>query len=120
MRIASMDNLITLYFSLGIVDSKFFDMGSMECLANKLVDISVKSRNNPSSFPLPFISIKCVGHQPSLPSLIREKIKRITQKKQQPKELPKELRNTVNTINTVNTVNTIKNKRNKRNTIKLR
>ena len=126
MRIASMDNLITLYFSLGIVDSKFFDMGSMECLANKLVDISVKSRNNPSSFPLPFISIKCVGHQPSLPSLIREKIKRITQKKQQPKELPKELRNTlnaintVNTVNTINTVNTVKNKRNKRNTIKLR
>jgi len=106
IRIASMDNLITLYFSLGIVDSKFFDMGSMECLANKLVDISLKARNNPSNFPLPFISIKCDGHQPSLPSLIREKVKRITQKKQHPKDLPIELRN----VKTVKNKNKNKNK----------
>ena len=106
IRIASMDNLITLYFSLGIIDSKFFDMGSMECLANKLVDISLKARNNPSNFPLPFISIKCDGHQPSLPSLIREKVKRITQKKQHPKDLPIELRN----VKTVKNKNKNKNK----------
>jgi hypothetical protein len=82
MRIASMDTLITLYFSLGLLDTKYFDMGSMECLANKLVDISIKARNNPDGFIFPFISVKCAGHQTSLPSLIRSKVKRITQKKQ--------------------------------------
>jgi hypothetical protein len=82
MRIASMDTLITLYFGLGLFDSKFYDMGSMECLANNLVKINIESRKNgDDTFPFPFISIKCAGHQTSLPSLIRAKVKRITQKK---------------------------------------
>lgn len=79
VKIASMDTLITLYFSLGIIESKFFNIGSMECLANKLVEISSKSRTMKT--PLPFISIKCIGYQPSFPSLIREKIKRTKQMK---------------------------------------
>jgi hypothetical protein len=87
MRIASMDTLITLYFGLGLIDSKFYDMGSMECLANHLVQISIKARQNPEQFIFPFISIKCSGHQTSLPSLIRAKVKRITQKKMELKEL---------------------------------
>ena len=87
MRIASMDTLITLYFSLGLFDSKFFDMGSMECLANKLVQTSVKAREKANTFIFPFISIKCTGHQTSLPSLIRAKVKRITQKKIELKKL---------------------------------
>jgi hypothetical protein len=61
-------------------------MGSMECLANKLVDISIKARRDVDKFPFPFISIKCAGHQTSLPSLIREKVRRITLKKKQLKE----------------------------------
>jgi hypothetical protein len=82
MRIASMDTLITLYFGLGLIDSKFYDMGSMECLANNLVKISIESRKNGSDdFAFPFVSIKCAGRQTSLPSLIRAKVKRITQKK---------------------------------------
>jgi hypothetical protein len=87
MRIASMDTLITLYFGLGLFDSRFYDMGSMECLANHLVKISIKAREQPETFAFPFISIKCSGHQTSLPSLIREKVKRITQKKQNIKRL---------------------------------
>jgi hypothetical protein len=87
MRIASMDTLITLYFGLGLFDSRFYDMGSMECLANHLVKISIKAREQPDTFAFPFISIKCSGHQTSLPSLIREKVKRITQKKQNMKRL---------------------------------
>ena len=82
-----MDTLITLYFGLGLFDSRFYDMGSMECLANHLVRISIKARENPDEFAFPFISIKCSGHQTSLPSLIREKVKRITQKKQNMKKL---------------------------------
>lgn len=86
IRIASLDTLITLYFGLGLLDSSFFDMGSMECLANKLVEISIKARRDVDKFPFPFISIKCAGHQTSLPSLIREKVHRITLKKKQLKQ----------------------------------
>ena len=82
MRIASMDTLITLYFGLGLFDSKFYNMGSMECLANNLVKINIESRKDGAdNFAFPFISVKCAGHQTSLPSLIRAKVKRITQKK---------------------------------------
>lgn len=82
MRIASMDTLITLYFGLGLIDSNFYDMGSMECLANNLVKTSIESRKDGGDdFAFPFVSIKCAGHQTSLPSLIRAKVKRITQKK---------------------------------------
>jgi len=90
MRIASMDTLITLYFSLGLLDTKYLDMGSMECLANELVNVSIKARNEPDKFGFPFISIKCAGHQTSLPSLIRSKVRRVTQKKQELRELMEE------------------------------
>ena len=96
MRIASMDTLITLYFGLGLLDSKFYDMGSMECLANHLVKISIKAREDPQNFVFPFISIKCSGHQTSLPSLIRAKVKRITQKKMELRNL---LENKPNILN---------------------
>lgn len=89
MRIASMDTLITLYFGLGLIDSKFYDMGSMECLANNLVKISIKARRDPEHFVFPFISIKCSGHQRSISSLIRSKVKRITQKKAEIKNVLK-------------------------------
>jgi hypothetical protein len=81
IRIASMDTLITLYFSLGLIQTPFFDISSMECLANHLVEISIKARNKPDDFSFPFISIQCVGHQTTLPSLIRAKVKRLTNKK---------------------------------------
>jgi hypothetical protein len=83
LRVASMDTLITSYFSLGLLDTRYFDMGAMECLANKMVEISVQARRNPSQFPFPFISLKCAGYQTTLPSLIRAKVKRITQKKRE-------------------------------------
>ena len=54
----------------------------MECLANNLVKINIESRKDGGDdFALPFVSIKCAGRQTSLPSLIRAKVKRITQKK---------------------------------------
>ena len=59
----------------------------MECLANKLVQTSVKAREKDDAFVFPFISIKCYGHQTSLPSLIRAKVKRITQKRVELKKL---------------------------------
>jgi hypothetical protein len=83
LRIASMDTLITLYFSLGLIKTSFFDISSMECLANQMVEISIKARNKPDDFAFPFVSIQCMGYQTTLPSLIRAKVKRITSKKQE-------------------------------------
>ena len=87
LRVASIDTLTTLYFSLGLLDSSYFDMGSMECLANQLVEMSTKARNKPDDLSFPFISIECVGHQPTLPSLIRSKVKRMTTKKSELQKL---------------------------------
>jgi len=79
LLIASMDTLITLYFSLGLIRSAYFDMGSMECVANHVVQLSILSRNRAG--PFPFISITCQGHQPSVTSLIRKRIQRLTTSK---------------------------------------
>jgi hypothetical protein len=89
MRIASLDTLITLYFSLGLVRSSFFDMESMECLASQLVQISIKARNKGDHYIFPFISLTCSGHQTTLPSLIRSKVQRITSKREKTKQTEK-------------------------------
>jgi len=81
LRIASMDTLITLFFSLGFVQNRFFDRGAMDSLANQLVEISIRARRNADHTIFPFLSIRCAGHQTSLPSLIRAKLKRMTQRK---------------------------------------
>jgi hypothetical protein len=87
IRIASMDTLIALYFSLGLVKSSYFDVGAMECLANELVHINNNARKQGNTFIFPFISIECSGHQTTLSSLIRAKVQRITKKKAHLKEL---------------------------------
>lgn len=79
LPIASMDTLITLYFSLGLIRSAYFDMGSMECAANHVVQLSIQSRDRAG--PFPFISITCQGHQQSVTSLIRKRIQRLTTSK---------------------------------------
>jgi hypothetical protein len=79
LPIASMDTLITLYFSLGLIRSAYFDMGSMECVGNHVVQLSIQSRDR--SGPFPFISITCQGHQQSVTSLIRKRIQRMTTSK---------------------------------------
>jgi hypothetical protein len=87
MRIASMDTLITLYFSLGLVKSSYFDVDAMECLANHLVHINNNARRQGEHFIFPFVSIECSGHQTTLPSLIRAKVQRITKKREHLKAL---------------------------------
>ena len=81
LRIASLDTLITLYFSLGLLQSRLFNIGSLECMANKLVEINIKTHTHYGEIQFPVISITCDGHQKTLPSLIREKVERITRKK---------------------------------------
>ena len=70
------------------------------------------STDNSNNFIFPFISIKCSGHQTSLSSLIRAKVKRITQKKQEFKNI---LNNTQKYTN--HSRNTIKNRNRDKNTL---
>jgi hypothetical protein len=82
LRIASLDTLIVLYFGLRLVKSSFFDIRSIECLASQMVLLSMRLRRTKA----PFISLHCYGHQYTLPSLIRYKVKRImTKRKRQTK-----------------------------------
>jgi hypothetical protein len=81
LRAATMDTLVTLFFGLALLNYKFMSLKALECLANELVEISYRARAKPDHFPFPFISLLCSGHQKGLPSLIREKVKRIKKKK---------------------------------------
>lgn len=90
MRIASMDTLITLYFSMSLIQSVYFDVRSIECLANQMVHLSIYSRKHMNQVKLPFVSILCSGHQTSFPSLIRAKVKRLMTKRKQVEQLLKE------------------------------
>jgi hypothetical protein len=76
LRIATLDTLITLYFSMALLKYRFMDLGSLECLAQELVEVSYRARDSPEKFPFQFISLECSGHQSRLASLIREKVKR--------------------------------------------
>jgi hypothetical protein len=78
MRIASLDSAITLYYSLsylrgleGLVPKSF------QCFAEMLVDLSVQVRDEGKSSKFPLFVVSCHGHQPTKPSLMREKAKRI-------------------------------------------
>ena len=77
MRIATLDTLITLYFSMALLKYKYLSLSSLECLAQELVAISYRARSKPDAFPFPFLSLSCAGHQTGLPSLIRAKVKRL-------------------------------------------
>ncbi len=90
LRVASIDTLITLYFSMSLLESKLSGFSALECAAQELVEISFRARAKPSEFPFPFISLKCSGHQMTLPSLIREKVKRMASVKRKIKEAIKE------------------------------
>ena len=83
LRIASIDTLITLYFSLGLMKGTLMgSVGSMDSLANQLVEISIASRGSSAAASAsPFISLTCSGHQTALSSLIRAKVARVLRKK---------------------------------------
>lgn len=81
LQAASLDTLITLYFSLSLLNKKFIELTPLECLAQELIEISCRARSAPSDFPFPFISLTCSGHQSGKPSLIRKKVKRIKTEK---------------------------------------
>jgi len=81
IRIASLDTIITLYFSLELAEDqmtikKFFDLKA-HCAALMAIDLSNAARAHPAKSPFPFISMECSGHQKGKASLLREKFERI-------------------------------------------
>lgn len=78
LRVGTLDTLITLYFSMALLNYRFEAFEALECLAQELIEISMRARAKPEEFPFAFISLDCSGHQKNISSLIREKVKRIT------------------------------------------
>jgi hypothetical protein len=86
LKIAALDAAITMFYTLTFVRGlEGFVPKSLQCFANELVDISRKTRDagKPGAFPL--FPVTCQGHQPSKPTLLREKAKRIAEMKQKSK-----------------------------------
>lgn len=80
LKIASLDTLITLYLSMmlrGAKQLKGIFPTSALCMAQQAVELSTFMRRHPEETKFPFISLACSGHQKGLPSLLREKVKRI-------------------------------------------
>lgn len=84
VRIASLDLLVTLYFSLQLSSEKtlkkFFPM-KFHCMAQEAIDISNYLRRFPSKSQWPFISLECSGYQKGFASLLREKFERVQEEK---------------------------------------
>ncbi len=80
VRIASLDTIITLYLSLMLTNrplvKKIFPQ-SILCMAQTAMELSSYLRRNPKRGQFPFISLECTGHQVGLPTLLKERFKRI-------------------------------------------
>ena len=78
MRIGSLDTLATLYLSLGllpVIEKKLH--APLLCMAQTIVEMGIKNRRRHGTKRIPFISLRCEGHQPRMQSLLREKVERI-------------------------------------------
>lgn len=84
--VASLDTAIRLFYQLGLLRSfPAVAETSIHCVAQNLVDISMKIRNGSIQNDFPLFSIECSGHQKTKGSLLREKrlrakIKKLTRK----------------------------------------
>ena len=98
LKIAALDAAITMFYTLTFVRGlEGFVPKSLHCFANELVDISRKTRDVGKSGVFPLFPVTCQGHQPSKPTLLREKVKRIAEMKKKSKtrkQLSKEKRGT--------------------------
>jgi hypothetical protein len=80
VKIASLDTIITLYLSLMLTNRplvrKIFPQ-SILCMAQTAMEISSYLRRNIKRGQFPLISLECSGHQVGLPTLLKERFKRI-------------------------------------------
>jgi hypothetical protein len=92
-RVSTPDTLLHLYYSLmifGIKDKSFFAT-SLQCLVEKVYEISVKAKKHPSSFLTGF-SLRCSGEQKGMATLLRERVERTKQEKEKQKATRKKVK----------------------------
>lgn len=78
LKIAALDTAITLFYTLSFLRGlDGLVPYSLKCFANTLVETSKRTRDKNNSGKFPLFVVSCQGHQPSKPSLLREKAKRI-------------------------------------------
>jgi hypothetical protein len=70
--VASIDTAIRLFYSLALVEGVVSET-SIQCVAQNLVDISMKIRSGKLESEFPLFSIECTGHQHTKGSLLRAK-----------------------------------------------
>jgi hypothetical protein len=86
LKIAALDTAITTFYTLTFIRGlEGFVPKSLHCFANELVEISRKTRDTGKAGVFPLFTVTCQGHQPSKPTLLREKAKRIADLKQKSK-----------------------------------
>ncbi len=78
LRIASIDTLITLYYSLSYIRSiETLAKTEFDCIAARLTQLSMRVRQGQDFGQFPLFSLTCSGHQPSKESLLRAKKERV-------------------------------------------
>ena len=78
LRIASLDTAIYIYFLLGYIHGlKGIVPWTPNCFAKRLVQISEETRDKGFTGKYPFLAISCEGPQPTVASLLRQKVNRV-------------------------------------------
>jgi hypothetical protein len=81
-RIGTPELYLHVYYSLMIFGKKekVFFQNSLECLVEKIFQVSVKAKEKPSSL-VPAFGLKCSGHQKGIATLLKEKTERAKRQK---------------------------------------
>lgn len=83
LHVASLDTAIRLFYQLSLLRGfPFVAERSIYCIANNLVELSMKIRAGAVQTGFPLFSIECSGHQPTKGSLVRAKRLRAKLRKQ--------------------------------------
>lgn len=82
LKIAALDTAITTYYMLTFIKGlEGIVPKSTHCFAERLVDISMRTRDHGDTGQFPAFVETCEGHQPSKASLLREKHERVKRMK---------------------------------------
>ena len=94
LRVASLDTLITLYYSLSYIKGlEGIAKYSFDCLANRLVAISRNIRDEFNKSRFPYFPLQCMGHQASKETLLKAKKQRIEEFRRAKKNMTRKKRN---------------------------
>jgi hypothetical protein len=82
LNIAALDTAITVFYSLTFIRGlEGFVPKSLRCFAAELITVSMKTRDQNNAGKFPLFPVTCQGHQPTKPSLLREKAARVAKEK---------------------------------------